>query len=171
MNWLYYNRDEKSRNVEHFPTAILFLRPYKIDENDHILVGEKIICLNILCYERLLKSHGTDEEKLKHKQMYFDKLNNKDYHIESKEIDANNSLYQASYTIYLAKETINITEMIDWIKKIFTINNIPFEDFKEGTFNEFADTNAIMQMFSLENVKKMEGKLGKDWWLGKDDGK
>ncbi len=54
--------------------------------------------------------------------------------------------------------------MLEWVKKIFTIDNIPFDTFKETSFNEFADTNPIMQMFSLENVKKFEDKLGKDWW-------
>ncbi len=82
MNWIYFNRDAKSREVENFSTAILYLRPYQYDENKEMLVGEKIVWLDILCMERMLSTTTFDEEtRKKAQEMYFKNLDNKESNI------------------------------------------------------------------------------------------
>ncbi len=167
MDWLYYFRNKLPDSTVTNPLYQLFLRPYQFDEQNNILVGEKVVQIDIICVEKALELQPTDERI---NEIYYKYLDNNEYYINNIEISEKvGELYEGIFVIYLKSIGITIEEMWDWVKKIFIINNYPQQSFKESNFDMFADTNPIMQMFSLKNVQKFEDKLGKDWWKNEDD--
>jgi len=69
--------------------------------------------------------------------------------------------------IYLKARDFDQQEFWQWVQSYFVLKGFQWADKEAATITDFAETNAIMRMFSLENVKKMEGKLGKEWWKKK----
>ncbi len=167
MDWLYFYRNSKINSNNPGSIFQLYLRPYQYDEENNLLVGEKIVQLDIVCLEKALEK-APDNEIINN--IYYNKIGNSDYYLNNTKIsDQQKELYLGKITLYLKNYEITTAEMWDWVKKIFIINNFPsIDSTKESDFDAFADTNPIMQMFSLKNVQKFEGKFGKNWW-NKDD--
>jgi len=69
--------------------------------------------------------------------------------------------------IYLKARHFDQQEFWQWVQSYFVLKGFQWADKEAATITDFAETNAIMRMFSLENVKKMESKLGKEWWKKK----
>jgi len=69
--------------------------------------------------------------------------------------------------MYVKEEMLNPTTLFDWIKVYFGVTGIPFSSFEETDYNDFADTNALLNFFA-QGAKDMEGKFGKEWWKKKE---
>jgi hypothetical protein len=54
-----------------------------------------------------------------------------------------------------------------WLDTCLAIWGFEKSGFEEVDRMSFAETDPLLQMFSLENAKKFEDKLGKEWWKQK----
>jgi hypothetical protein len=164
MDWLYFFREKLNKERPSHSLARMYLRPYVVDEENQLHVGE-IVSLEIYAMDKLLElKKDADTAKF-----YYEKLGGNDYNIENWPIeDSETDIYEANIWVYLACLSFTMDEIWEWVRKIFVRQNYPFENFKEGTYNDFADTNRVMQLFSLKNVKKYEDTFGKGWWKKKD---
>jgi hypothetical protein len=140
----------------------MYVRPTINDEEGNKLVGN-IIDLSVIAAEYFMK------DEFKHVQretgideIYFNQLNTKDYYIQEEDTDESD-LYLQAATIYIKDFSVTPASMLDWTKVYFNILGIPYSEFTETDFNDFADTNPLYTSIT-EAARKMEGKWGKEWW-------
>ena len=69
--------------------------------------------------------------------------------------------------VYLKAKDFDQKEFWESSQAYFVLRGFEWTELEEATLTDFSETNAILQLFSVENVKMMEDKLGKDWWKEK----
>ena len=93
MNWIYHFRNKFYPNIDLQPVFNSFLRPYQIIENEQILVGEKVVQLDILCIEKALELQPTNATVNK---IYYEYLDGKEYYLKNIEVtESDQDLYEA----------------------------------------------------------------------------
>lgn len=126
-----------------------------------------MIEFDIIALEYFMQEKFRDkEENSELTKIYLEELNTKDYFL--KETDrTDDEIYLLKTEMYVKEEMLNPTSILEWIKFYFEINGIPFSSFEETDYNDFADTNTLLNFFAQE-AKDMESKFGKEWWNKKD---
>lgn len=69
--------------------------------------------------------------------------------------------------IYLKAKDFDQKEFWEGVQAYFVLRGLEWMELEDTTLTDFSETKAILRLFSVENVKMMEGKLGKDWWKEK----
>jgi len=163
MKWIYHARDGWFPNGE---TAYqnVYLRPRitdkKGEEYEGLIIDIEIISLGFFIEEKIF----TKEEKPEYFELFNSELIEKDYFFKFIDVPEESSgLYLNWATLYLTK-VYDKELMVKWLKLYLAIMGYPCDEMVEGSYNDFADTNPIMQFFSLKNVKKFEDIFGKEWW-------
>jgi len=70
--------------------------------------------------------------------------------------------------VYLKCNKFNKAELLFWVKTYLSIWGFAQAALEEKDIMSFPETNPLLNILSMENVKKMEDKLGKDWWKQKE---
>lgn len=165
MKWIYHYR-EKWQTENKSPIQSLYLRPTEVDEDGEKLVG-KVIEFDIIALEYFMKEVFREkEENSELVRIYFEELNSKDYYLKQTDMSYDET-YLLKAEMYVKDEMLNPTSIIEWIKVFFQIKEIPFSSFEETDYNDFADTNTLLNFFT-QGAKDMEGKFGKEWWKKKE---
>jgi hypothetical protein len=169
MKWIYHYREKwkaKTKTGNQSPIQSLYLRPIEFDEEGEKLVG-KIIDFDIIALEYFMKEEI--KEKYKNESLtkiYFEELNTKDYYLKETDV-TDDETYLLQVEMYVKEEMLNPTSILEWIKVYFEVTEIPFSSFEETDYNDFADTNTLLNFFT-KGAKDMEGKFGKEWWKNKE---
>lgn len=166
MKWIYYYK-EKWQTENQSPIQSLYLRPIEFDEEGEKLVG-KIIDFDIIALEYFMKKEEF-REKEENKELikiYFEELNTKEYYLKETDL-IDDETYLLQTEMYVKDEMLNPTNILEWVKVYFEATEIPFSSFEETDYNDFADTNTLLNFFA-KGAKDMEGKFGKEWWKKKE---
>ncbi len=167
MNWIYNYREkwiDKAKTQS--PVQSLYLRPMELDEDGEKMVG-KVIEFDIIALEYFMQEKFRNkEENSVLTKIYLEELNTKDYYLKETEM-IDDEIYMLKTEMYVKDEMLNPTTLFDWIKVYFQIKGIPFSSFEETDYNDFADTNTLLNFFA-KGAKDMEGTFGKEWWKKKD---
>lgn len=106
------------------------------------------------------------------KKIYFDELEKKEYYWRDLKPEKDEKEYMLrKVEFYLKADKFDKETLLYWAKTCMSIWGFPFRGFKETDIFMFPETNAILNLFSLENISKYEDKFGKKWWEKKDDDK
>lgn len=161
MKWIYCFK-KRWLDTESSPLQAVYVRPVTHDEEGNTLVG-KIIDLNVIAVEYFMQDQFKEVQKESGlDEIYYNELDAKEYCI--REEDTNHSeLYLHTATIYLKDTAVTPVSMLKWIKVYLDIKGIPYSEFDETDFTDFADTNPFMNLLA-EGARKMESKWGKEWW-------
>lgn len=103
---------------------------------------------------------NTDEGR----QIYETELSRKDYFIQIDETEDMPDHLLAQATLYLKTDRFDEPELLDWVKVYLSVQGYPHDAFEKTDLAFFPEMNAILSLFSLENVREFEGELGKEWW-------
>jgi hypothetical protein len=132
------------------------------DEEGNTLVG-KIIDLNVIAIEYFMQDQFKDvQQENGMDEIYYKELDTKEYCIKEEDTDQD-ELYLHAATIYLKDMAVTPVSMLKWTKVYLDIKGIPYSEFEETDFTDFADTNSFMNLLA-EGARKMESKWGKEWW-------
>lgn len=165
MKWIYHYR-EKWLTENQSPIQCLYLRPMQFDEEGEKLVG-KIIEFDIIALEYFMKEKFREkEENSMLVKIYLEELNTKEYHLKETETP-DDETYLLKTEMYVKDEMLNPVSILEWIKVYFGVKGIPFSSFEETDYNDFADTNTLLNFFA-KGAKDMESKFGKEWWKKKE---
>ncbi|PIY07547.1 MAG: hypothetical protein COZ18_16915 [Flexibacter sp. CG_4_10_14_3_um_filter_32_15] len=165
MKWIYHYR-EKWLTENQSPIQCLYLRPTELDEDGEKLVG-KVIEFDIIALEYFMKEEFKEKEENKELvKIYLEELTEKKYYLKQTDT-AYDETFLLKTEMYVKEEMLNPTTLFDWIKVYFGVTGIPFSSFEETDYNDFADTNALLNFFA-QGAKDMEGKFGKEWWKKKE---
>ncbi|MDZ4681667.1 MAG: hypothetical protein SH848_04130 [Saprospiraceae bacterium] len=153
------------------PIQGVYLRPAEAaDVNGGRMVGDIIevdVCALDYYFDLPEKDNPFANEQ--GYDIYYTRLGENDYYIRDDEDLSRNNYLMARAEIYLKAKNFDEVEFWKWIQAHFILKGYPWEELEKATLAEFPETNAILNLFSLENVKKMEAKLGKDWWKDSDE--
>ncbi|MCY7328305.1 MAG: hypothetical protein LH618_07150 [Saprospiraceae bacterium] len=64
--------------------------------------------------------------------------------------------------VYLKAKEFDEKEFWQWMQAYFVLRGFEWAELEEATRMDFPENNAMLPMFSVENVEMMEGELGKD---------
>ena len=159
MKWIYILEEEWDREAR--PVQCIYLRPTQIAEDGDMMVGKMVKVLIIATdFYFELEDNPLDSDEFK--QIYFEELNHKDYHIVEREVTHDYELNNID--IFLKQSLFDEKEMMSWVDKVLLLKGYEKTSIEKATMNEFMELHPIMQLFSLENAKKFEDKFGKEWW-------
>ncbi len=166
MNWIY--NFTKSWNREgNAPAQLLLLRAITQDEKGET-VASNIIEMNIFAMDFFFELPSNPFDEPKYQQIYWDELTKKDFFLEELTIGAAETYLLKKVALYLKGNKFDKDELLFWVKTCLSIWGFSQAEFAEKDIMSFAETNPLLSIFSMENAKKMEDKLGKEWWKHKD---
>ena len=166
MLWIYYT--EKSwDNDGKAPAQKVLLRAVK-EENGERLFSD-IIEMNVFAMDFYFQLKENPLSTPEYQRIYFEELDKKDYFIEELEIDKTQGYMMHRIALFLKTDYFNETQLLEWMNTCLSILGLEFTKWEKGDIASFPETNTLWNMFSMDNVKRFEDKLGKDWW--KDDDK
>ncbi len=164
MNWFYHttkNWDSKGYK----PAQEILLRAIEEgSESEGEVNVSNIIEISVFAMDFYfaLAENPMDEEK--YRQIYTEELSSKDYFLEELKIDKQEDYMLLRAALYLKTDKFNKDDLLAWVHTCFSIWGFEIDELKESDLSMFPETNPILSIFSLDNVKAFEDKLGKNWW-------
>ncbi len=163
MNWLYIARDKWFSDGTS-PCQSVYLRPFYVDDSGEEYAG-KIIDMEVVALEWLINKNAIKRENADYLfKIYENDMPQRDYKILFDEIEEN-AVYMNSGHLYI-RDVFDKNQLIKWLKIYLAVLGHPCDELQESDMWHFPETNAILSMFTEENLKKMEYRLGKEWWKG-----
>jgi len=169
MHWLYHIKHPWQSNGN--PAQEIYVRavdPETSGEEERL--ASKIIQIYVFAldfYFLQAKENPLDNEKGNY--IYATELSKKDFYIEDMEVQEEADYLLRKAVIYLKTDRFDEEELLSWIRTYLSIEGFPFGSFEQEDFGTFSEMNPLLRIFSLENVRKFEDKLGKEWWKSKKD--
>lgn len=164
MKWIYHEREKwMPDNKGAFQTV--YMRPRVMsdygEELEGLIIDIHIISLGFFFEKKIF----TKDERPEYFSVLTTKLNEKDYYFEFIEVPESSKEIYLNWARLFIIDTFDKEIMQKWLKLYLAVMGYPCDELVKGDYADFADTNPIMQIFSLDNVKKFEGQLGKEWWV------
>lgn len=169
MNWIYHIKREWKPNGESHAQELL-VRGIIKDENGEESVA-KIIEMNVFAMNFFFDLPKNPFEGNKYQQIFYEELAKKDYFIEELEIHEKQDYMLKRIALYLKDRQFDKEYLLGWVKTCLAIWGFPNDDLEERDIMAFSETDPMLAMFSMGNVKKFEDKLGKEWWKDNDKNK
>lgn len=168
MTWLYHFRHRWFPNGKN-PLQSAYLRPAQPPEADGSRMVGKIIEIHVCALDYYFDLPTADNPFANDEgnDIYFNRLGDHDYYIKDEANIPENHHLMAHAEVYLKAKDFDQKEFWEWVQAYFVLRGFEWTELEEATLTDFSETNAILQLFSVENVKMMEDKLGKDWWKEK----
>jgi hypothetical protein len=166
MNWLYNFTKSWNKDGSSF-AQLLYLRAITQDEEGQTLTS-KIIELNVFAMDFFFELAENPLNEPKYQQIYWEELSKKDFFLEELPIDETETHLLKNIALYLKCKQFDKQEALFWVKTCLSIWGFAQGELIEKDMLSFPETNPLLAIFSIENVKKMENKLGKEWWKNKE---
>ncbi|MGB0931247.1 MAG: hypothetical protein ACPGVB_10750 [Chitinophagales bacterium] len=168
MHWIYHTQQKWQAEEEVAVAQKVFLRAVGEETEEGKMVSD-IIEMNVFGMDYYFGLENNPLAEPKYQQIYFEELDKKDYYLEEMEMSEGEQTYMMNRTaLYLKKRWFSKMELLEWVKTYLSILGLPCTGFEEEDMMAFYELNPLLQMFSLENAKRFEGKLGKEWWKRND---
>jgi hypothetical protein len=165
MNWLYHCKKPWRANGT-TPAQQLLLRGFVQTDQENELEVTNIVELNLLALDFYFQLPDNPLADPKYQRIYFEELDKKDYFLEEYPIDERQDYMLKRAVLYLRQADFDLSGLLDWARTCLSIWGLPHDEFEEADMMSFSELDPILRMFSLENAKKFEDKLGKEWWKG-----
>ena len=165
MHWLYHLTQPQPPNGA--VAQKVYLRAVKPGmENAENRLVSQIIQINIFALDFYFGLADNPLDTEEGRQIYEVALREKEYFIQEQDLDESNEHLMASATMYLKTTHFDETELLAWVRVYLSVHGIEHETFEKTDLGYFPEMNAILSLFSLDNVRKFEDRLGKAWWEG-----
>ena len=166
MTWLYHFRHRWLPDGKN-PVQSAYLRPAQAAELDGSRMVGDIVEIHVCALDYYFDMPKEENPFANDEgyDIYFNRLGDKPYYIKDEANIPAGHYLMAHAEVYLKAREFDQTEFWQWVQSYFVLKNYQWTELEETGLEDFPETNALLSMFSLENVKKMEGKLGKDWWI------
>jgi hypothetical protein len=166
MNWIFNCTKSWSREG-YAPAQLVLLRAATQDEEGKAVISN-IIELNVFAMDFFFGLPNNPLNAPKYQQIYYEELIKKDFFLEELSIAETEPHLLKKVVLYLKCDKFDKQELLFWVQTCLSIWGFSQAEFVEKDMMAFAETNPLLSMFSIENVKKMEDKLGKEWWKQKE---
>ena len=152
MDWIHFTNANWQANGT-APTGKVYFRPTMKDPEGNILAGNMVI-MTVLAVEFLFNTPESVAENSKElNEIYFNELAEKDFYFKTKpRPDGHEDYLLMTSTLFLKTHTFTKIDIEEWIKVFLQIQGIPCDSLTEATYNEFADENPMMRMFSKAEI-------------------
>lgn len=166
MNWIFNCTKSWSREG-YTPAQLLLLRAETQDQEGEVVVSN-IIELNVFAMDFFFGLSTNPLNTPKYQHIYYEELTKKNFFLEETTIVETEPYLLKKVVLYLKYDKFDKQELLFWVQTCLSIWGFSQAEFVEKDMMAFAETNPLLSMFSMENAKKMESKLGKEWWKQKD---
>lgn len=161
MKWIYLHT--KAWEVEKIAAQKTYLRAVGEETEEGLRVSD-ILEINTFAMDFYFGLDDNPMASPKYQEIYYKELEEKAYFIEEVELTDSQSEYMMKSVVLYLKAPFSKEELHNWFKTYLTILGLECSTFEERGQNFFYEMYPILRLFSEENVKQLEGKLGKEWW-------